>query len=272
MGLTIYYRMKAKVDANRARRLIERLHSFVSTLSFDEVSPILEYEPPDGKRAYERGPDLPPYLKPGSRYLERKRQDGLTELVHVHSRHVVYFNANLNGSETASFGLATHPPVVVHFEDVVSHPSDCGEDRVIGAGAPIEFKTRLDGWYSWSHCCKTQYASNPKLGGVENFLRAHHAVFAAIDECKRLGMTTHIRDDAKYWRHRNDAKLVAELNRWNELIAGFAGRLGDKLGNAPGALVAPIKNYPDFERLEAKGDEHFREMHSPKKTRKRPKR
>jgi hypothetical protein len=100
---------------------------------------------------------------------------------------------------------------------------------------------------------KTQYAGNPKLGGVANFVRAHTAVFRAIDACARLGIQTHVRDDAKYWRHRDEAKLVAELHRWDELIAGFAGRLGDTLGNRPGALVAPIKDRPDYKHLEARG-------------------
>ena len=72
-------------------------------------------------------------------------------------------------------------------------------------------------------------------------------------------MTTRIRDDAKYWRHRDEGKLLAELHRWDQLIAGFAGRLGDALGDAPGALEAPIKDRPDFEYLEAKGDEQFRQ-------------
>ena len=46
---------------------------------------------------------------------------------------------------------------------------------------------------------------------------------------------------------------MAELARWDELIAGFAGQLSDAKGPAPGTLVAPIKDRPDFEHLEAKG-------------------
>jgi hypothetical protein len=142
---------------------------------------------------------------------------------------------------------------VVHREDVVTQLPGGGEERRIEAGATVEFNTRLRGWYSWSNCVKTQYAGNPKLGGVKNFLRAHHSVFAAIDECKRLGMTVRIRDDGKYWRHRSDDKLVVELKRWDELVAGIAGKLTDVLGSAPGVLVAPIKERPDFEHLEARG-------------------
>jgi hypothetical protein len=168
---------------------------------------------------------------------------------------VICFHANIRGSETASFGLASHPPVVVHREEVIiSHPGG-GETRQIGKGAPTEFNTRQRGWYSWSNFVKTQYAGNPKLGGADNFLRAHHSVFAAIDECKRLGMTVRIRDDANYWKHRDDKKLIAELKRWDELIAGFAGKLTDALEGTEQTFVAPIKNRPDFEHLEARGAE-----------------
>jgi hypothetical protein len=154
---------------------------------------------------------------------------------------------------------------VIHREDIVTHPPDCQEQRQISAGEAIEFNTRLSGWYSWSNSCKTQYAANPKFGGVDNFLRAHRAVYSAVDECKKLGLTTYIRDDAKYWRHRNDAKLVAELERWNELIASFVGRVGDKIGDARGGLIAPIKDRPDFEHLEARGNTRMREGRSGKK-------
>ncbi len=73
-------------------------------------------------------------------------------------------------------------------------------------------------------------------------------------------MTTRIRDDGKYWRHRSEQKLLAELNKWDELIAGFTGRLSDALGEVPGALVAPIKARPDFEHLEAKGERRLDEI------------
>ena len=40
-------------------------------------------------------------------------------------------------------------------------------------------------------------------------------------------MRTRIRDDAQYWRHRDQRKLLVELAKWDELIAGFAGKLSD---------------------------------------------
>jgi hypothetical protein len=253
MGLSIYYRFKVKTDAEGARLLVRQLREFAKTLPFGSVSRVEEYDPPDGRCAFPKGRAGAGGWKPGHVYLPRKRADGLEELVDVPALHAMSFMANARGSETAEFGLASHPPVVVHREDVVTRVPGRGEERRVGAGPAVEFPTRLRGWYSWSACCKTQYAANPKYGGIAHFLRVHRAIFAVLDECKRLGMTTRIRDDGKYWRHRDDAKLVAELQKWDELVAGFAGKLCDALGSQQGTVLAPIRDRQDFEHLEAKG-------------------
>jgi hypothetical protein len=242
----------------------------VSRLPFDNVSPVFEYDPPDGHYEFERcDTDGESRMwKPGDLYLTRKRGDGKTELVNVPAIHVICFHANIKGSETATFGLATHPPVVIHREDVITYPEDCGESRHINAGATIEFPTRLKGWYSWSACTKTQYAANPRDGGPANFLRAHLSIFKAVDEAEKLGLKTFIRDDGHYWRHRDESKLLKELAKYDELIAGFAGRLSDAL-DSPGAVVAPIKDRPDFEHLEAKGADRIDKRPPPRKKRKK---
>ena len=200
MGLSIYYKFKVKTaDVTGVRDTVRALRRFVVTLPFDDVSPIEEYAPPDGRYVFERA-DADADAdgrrwKPGGHYLSRKRDDGLTELVPVPAQHVVCFHANLKGSETASFGLASHPPVVVHREDVVTHDEFGIETRQLEAGDPVEVPTRLRGWYSWWSACKTQYAGNPRFGGPANFLRAHLSVFRAVDHARSLGLTTFIRDD-----------------------------------------------------------------------------
>jgi hypothetical protein len=175
--------------------------------------------------------------------------------------------ANLKGSETAMFGLATHPPVVMHREDLISL-EDGNESRQLNAGDPIEFPTRLRGWYSWSSFCKTQYAGNPKFGGPKNFLRAHLSVYRSVEAAQKLGLKTRISDDAGYHRHRDQARLLEEVRKYDELIAGFTGRFTDVLGNAPGTIVAPIKDRPDFEHLEARGADRLKRV-KPKPKRKK---
>ena len=267
MGLTVYYELAIKTDAAKARKLVARMRDFARRLPFDSVSEIFEYDPPDGRFEFEKGNRKDGRGKPwtpGGLYLERKRDDGLDELVDVPALHSISFGAYVRGSETASFGLASHPAVVVHHEDVVTQLDLGGEDRRIGAGPAVEFPTRLRGWYSWHGFCKTQYAANPRYGGVENFLRAHLSIYKMLDECKRLGMRMKVRDDGKYNLKRNQATLLKELAKMDELVAGVVGSLGDALGKHgaadAGAFVAPIKERPDYEHLEARGEKRLREL------------
>ena len=46
---------------------------------------------------------------------------------------------------------------------------------------------KLKGW-SWLSFCKTHYASDPRCGGLPNFLRCHLGVVALLDEAKNLGI------------------------------------------------------------------------------------
>lgn len=250
MGLTIYYGMKAKIDADAARKVVARMQQRISKLHWDEVSEVFEIDPPDGKYVFKEGEG--DGYKPGTQYLARKRDDGEEEVVSVPPLHVMFFAAHIEGAETASFGLASHPPVVVHRADVIERDEDGHKTVRMNAGEAIEMPTRLRGWYSWRNFCKTQYAANPKLGGEKNFLRAHLSVFRAMEICKELGLRTWIRDDAKYHKHKSVEKLLESLRFHDELVAGFVGTFSDALGNARG-IVAPIKDRADFEHLEARG-------------------
>jgi len=110
-------------------------------------------------------------------------------------------------------------------------------------------RTGLTGW-CWSSFCKTQYASNPECGGVQNFLRCHLSVIALLDFAKSLGLVEHVSDEGNYWEARDAEALAKEVGSWNEMIAGFAGQLKDALG---AGVVSEIANFPNFEPLEARG-------------------
>jgi hypothetical protein len=154
MGLTVYYDWKLKADAPAARRMIKKLHGIAGKLPFDKVSTVYEFDPPDGEYVFRRYRHS---YRPGDLYLSRRRADGEEELVNVPALHGVFFHVNVRGAETASIGLASHPPVVVHHEDVIERDEN-GVDRgrLMGQGDPIEFPTRRRGWYSWHSFCKTQ--------------------------------------------------------------------------------------------------------------------
>ncbi len=169
MGLTIHYDWKAKTDLASARCTIVKFHAMALKLPFDKVSEILEQDSPEGKSEFRRCDDS---FRQGDLYLSRRRADGEKELVHVPVLHAVFFYVYVRGAESAPIGLASHPPVVLHREELIERNEDSSEcGRIIGQGDPIEFPTRRRGYYSWHSFCKTQYAGNPKLGGEANFLK-----------------------------------------------------------------------------------------------------
>jgi hypothetical protein len=251
MGLTVYYEWKTKAGVSLARRLIAKFRAMALKLPFDKVSESYEQDAPDGKsRFLQHGHSFPA----GALYLSRKRKDGDEEVVTVPAVHALFFVVHVRGAETASIGLASHPPVVVHCEDVIRRNKDGSErERFFGRGDPVEFPTRRRGYYSWHSFCKTQYAGNPKHGGESNFLRAHLSLIELFDQIKGAGVEVRIRDDSRYAKHRDVDRLLRSLRDWDAVVARFAGAFGDAVGDKAGALVAPIMDRPDFEHLEAKG-------------------
>ena len=267
MGLTVYYDWKTKADARGARRLVARFRTLALKLPFDEVTEIHEQDSPDGK-----SPFLPydHAFRQGDLYLSRKRADGEEEIVNVPALHALFFYVRVQGAESAGIGLASHPPVVVHREDVIERNTDgCSETRRLGQGDPIEFPTRRRGYYSWHSFCKTQYAGNPKLGGEANFLKAHLSLIELLDQIHASGMKVRIRDDSRYAQHRNVDRLLKSLRDWNGLVANLVGKMSDALGDKAGAIHAPIKNRPDFEHLEAKGIKVLRKLAARQRRRKK---
>jgi hypothetical protein len=267
VGLTVYYDWKIKADASAARRLIAKFRALALKLPFDQVSAIREQDPPDGKTAFEL---YDADWRQGELYLPRQRADGREETVHVPALHAVFFRVQVEGAETASIGLASHPPVVQHREDVIERDeegAECG--RILGRGDPIEFPTRRRGYYSWHSFCKTQYAGHPKLGGEANFLKAHLSLIELLDQIQTAGAKVRIRDDTGYAKHRDIDRLLRSLRDWDAIIANFVGTLGDLLGDRPGALAAPIKDRPDFEHLEARGIGVLRKLAARQRKRKK---
>jgi hypothetical protein len=137
--------------------------------------------------------------------------------------------------------------------------------------------TKLAGWY-WGSFCKTQYASDPECGGIPNFMRCHISVITLLDRIAKLpGLRVKVDDEGKYGpstysddyqeayaagrkpayrRHKglyNPAALANEVGDWNTMIAGLTGALSDALAGSGVELEAPIKEFPDFEQLEFRG-------------------
>jgi hypothetical protein len=103
------------------------------------------------------------------------------------------------------------------------------------------------GWW-WHSVTKTQYAS---IVSAEHFVRCHAAVVALLDAARELGFDVQVVDEGGYWESRDGDLLLASVDHMNQLVAGIAGTLYDRLG-PDHPVDAPIFAHPDFERLETR--------------------
>jgi len=228
MGLTIHYQLQsASRTPAKARQLVEQLRQKALDLPFKEVGEIVEVNG-DTADLDKLGQDDPNrwLLIQAGQYLVR---DG--RHYRITPTQVIAFST-LPGdeSEEANFGLAVYPKTI----------------EIDGK----KLRTNLGSW-SWSSFCKTQYASNPEVGGVENFLRSHLAVVKLLDAAAEIGVLKEVRDEGDYWEKRDIKALAAEVGDWNTMIAGWAGRLKDSFGDG---VASEIAKYPNFEHLEAKAE------------------
>jgi hypothetical protein len=237
MGLTIHYSLNAKqVATDEARALVLQLHAAALDLPFDHVGDIVEVlksSRPSQKSEVSPEADL---LKARALHpvIATFKDGDCGELLYPNEL-IGFIVVPAEGCEVACFGLGRYPTSIVKDGQKVS--------------------TDLDGWRWWAFC-KTQYASNPSLGGVKQFLRCHLGIVALLDKAKELGILDEVKDEGGYWEKRDVAALVKEIARWNTMVAGFVGRLNDhmeKAGRDRKSVASAITEFPDFEHLEAKG-------------------
>jgi len=237
MGLTIHYSLKAKGSEVNARNLVHALHQTAQDLPFEDVSEVVQLsgEQSDTDKRSQDDPSSWLLTHAGQSIEGEKQNDGWTPLYRVRPHHLIAFTTSPGqGCESASFGLCKYPPVI-----------ETRDGRM---------KTKLSGW-CWSNFCKTEYASNPRCGGVTNFLRCHLSVIAVLDRAKQLGCLEEVDDEGGFWTKRDLPALVQEIGSLNELIAAFGGKLKDLAGTGPGQVEAAISEFPNFEQLEAQGQD-----------------
>ncbi len=237
MGLTIHYNLKSSTRSpKKARELVARLRGRALDLPFERVDDIIELSGPACD--YEQcGLDHPHrwLLIQSGAYVDDPRDKHFS--YRVKPTHVIAFSTwPGQGCEDANFGLCRYPAYI----EV--------QDRVL-RGQTRKLPTRLGGW-CWGSFCKTQYASNPECGGVANFLHCHLIVIRMLDHAKELGILRSVSDEGDFWEKRNIEDLSREVGQWNEMIAGLAGELKDKLGDE---VLSAITKFANFEHIKAKG-------------------
>ena len=96
---------------------------------------------------------------------------------------------------------------------------------------------------------------------MSNFLRCHVTIVKLLDFAKKTGLIdVEVSDKGKYWDERDLAKLAKEVGQWNELIAAFAGQLGDAAQAAGFTVEIAIAGFQNYEHLEAKGLQRFKDL------------
>ncbi len=215
MGLTVHYTMQAKGNETAARKLIHSLHEAARDLPFKELGEIIDLAG-DACRADLRDKTDPLrwLLIQSEHSIELKSKPdapGSRSYLRVEPTRIIAFTTwPGEGCEDANFGLCQYPATI-----------ETAEGRI---------NTGLSGW-SWRSFCKTQYASDPKCGGVQNFLQCHLTLIALLDKAKTLGCLAEVKDEGGFWANR-DIEALARGDRpvepddrsvWRE-IEGRDGR------------------------------------------------
>jgi hypothetical protein len=234
MGLTIHYSFKSFAEGPaQVRELVAKLRDRALELPLARVGEIIERKGAecDFEQCEREYPDRWLLIQAGQS-VDRGQHS-----YSVNPNHLIAFSTwPGEGCEEANFGLCRYPLTIT-----VREPERPDRFRTL--------RTRLDGW-RWISFCKTQYASNPECGGVENFLRCHLSVISLLDQARELGILAEVSDEGEFWRKRDVRALAQEVGSWNEMIASWAGQLKDRFGPN---IVAEINKFPNFEHLEAKG-------------------
>ena len=194
-----------------ARKLTD-LHAFAQTLGCDDVSPVLiEHGGPivDGDRLNA--------LRFWAEIIAAPWDEDVPQLTGDTDSAMGFLVNPGRGCETAHFGFLR---------------------RADTNGAHAE-------WF-WRCSCKTQYASTVS---DEHLVACHTALVRVLDHAISLGINVDVDDETHYWDTRDESRLVDEVHKMNQIVARFAGRLSDEIGEGKD-VQASIFEHPRFERLE----------------------
>jgi hypothetical protein len=114
-----------------------------------------------------------------------------------------------------------------------------------------------DGVWTWFGYCKTQYASNPEYGGLENFITSHLKIIDLLDAAQAMGIECDVTDNGNYWQSRDRDLLASTINDNNLFTAVAMGAMKDVATSQNATLTAPILNFPNFEYLEGHGQQQL---------------
>jgi hypothetical protein len=239
MGLTIHWHFQGPKTKPEVQAIIEKMRQRAMDLPFVSVSEVVHFR---GKKAQFSQDQNEPF-----RWLKIQARETVwtnrgTIGWDCPAKEIIGFQILVApGSEPMDVFLATYPKSILVTDYW---------------GRRKRLRTNRHEW-SGEAFTKTQYASNPKCGGVANFLRAHLSVCRMLDYAKELGILAEVSDEGEFWEKRDVKALAAEVGEWNSMIGAFTGAMDELVGPK---VAAPIKSFPDFEHLEAKGQDQIDEF------------
>jgi hypothetical protein len=249
MGLTLHYSLSLprKTPIGTVKSRLGALRQCCLDLPFASVGDMLEFA---GEYCNFERPNLENSIRwlliqsgkhcfyeidhRGNARLLEEPANGCYGIKAIPERIIAFHVQPGGGCEPANIGLRLLPKTIE-----VQKPD----------GAKTELKMRSRHW-GWSSFSKTQYAADPREGGIHNFLRCHLSLVAMLDRAQELGFGLEVHDEGGFYQSRDVADLCKEVSNQSEVLAAFAGALKDVSG---GKIEAPILGNPQFERLEMKG-------------------
>jgi hypothetical protein len=224
MGLTISYNLGLpSATAQQVRSKMQALHDIAPKLNFLSVDDLVELK----GEACQVVPHDDPHL-----------------LLTVHGSKLLF-----TGDKNFPFQTP------IHLIGFLATPGEGFAMASFGLALPVDSTIN----WSWFSYCKTQYASNPEYGGLENFLACHLKMVHMLDAIAKLGIECEVTDNGGYWESRDLEVLSKAIGQNNLFMAAVMGGLKDRLEDEiGGTLQAPIAEYPNFEHLEAEGQSHLK--------------
>lgn len=207
MGLHLCYDLAGRADVD-VRVVVAELRRFARDLPFERVGPVLcaptepalsgagWHLPVDHEGLVREREWAPPQGTP-SRWITVPPVDWVGFRVRPG-----------RGCETATFGLARHPPTV-----------ECN-------GRDVE--TYLDHTWRWHGVCKTQHASSVSW---DHFMTLHGSLVSVLDHAGSLGILGEVRDETGFWDSRDWKQSVDETERMNVVVRRIGGALERALGD-----------------------------------------
>lgn len=276
MGLTISYDFDLGSDSiELAREKVHALHQAAIDLPFEKVSEVVELVGEPCRDEQNKMDELHRFLQlVAARGIEYENSYFIVDPVQL----IAFSVLPGEGCEWANFGLALFPEttqIKLRKPEPGADPNDIkpwgwedfkikNEEKRTGKidETKVEIRTistNLTHW-SWSNFCKTQYASNPEYGGMENFLKCHGLVIQMLDIAQDQGILKSVCDEGGYWDSRNTQTLSQSVGNYNALMAGVVGGLKTLLTQEgiEAQTQAPITDYPNYEYLEAEGEQQIK--------------